>query len=138
MTDPSESDSSSSSTPSSSASSRSSAAPSSPVDLVATTRLIVEKLQLGGENVLMNHLLESKGAGERTVARILDVLFALNVAKVEDQRGREARSSRAYAYRSGYALARPMPIHEMRERVRQLEARVEAQPSSARKRVKTR
>jgi hypothetical protein len=87
---------------------------------MAATRKIIETLQSSGENVLMDHLVGKKkdgGPKETTVSRILDVLFQLRVAKVEELRGRENRPSRAYAYRTGYALGQPIPIHEIRKRL---------------------
>ena len=48
--------------------------------------------------------------------------LALDVAKVEEHRGRDARPSRAYTYRSGYALPSPVPIAEIRSRIEHAKA----------------
>ena len=46
-------------------------------------------------------------------------------AKIEELRGKDARPSRAYSYRSGYALPSAIPIGEIRQRIEQAERAVE-------------
>jgi len=62
---------------------------------------------------LMDELIEAADADEWEVARILDVLVGLNIAAIEKQRGNTLRNSRAFAYRTGYALSRPVNLHTL-------------------------
>jgi len=91
-------------------------------ELVATAKEVIAKMQTAGENILMNLLVKREGPREATVARILEVLFLLDVAKVEEHRGRDARPSRAYTYRTGYALPAPVPVAEIRSRIARAKA----------------
>ena len=86
-------------------------------ELVSTAKGVVAKLQTMGENVLMNSLVQKNGPREATVCRILEVLFLLDVAKVEDHRGRDSRPSRAYTYRTGYKLEAPIDIADIQLRL---------------------
>ena len=82
---------------------------------------IISTLQRRGENVLMDELIEAANVEEWEVARILDVLVSLQLAGIERQRGNTLRSSRAFAYRNGYALSKPVPLDTLRDTIAEQE-----------------
>lgn len=74
------------------------------------TQAILDILQRRGENVLMDDLIEAAKNDEWEVSRVLDVLIGLNLVGIEKQRGNHLRNSRAFAYRTGYALPKPLKL----------------------------
>ena len=82
---------------------------------------LLEVLQKRGENVLMDELIEAAGTDEWEVARVLDVLLSLDLVAIERQRGNSLRHSRAFAYRTGYALAKPLDLSKLSDEIAKAE-----------------
>jgi hypothetical protein len=86
------------------------------------TLAIIDALQKRGSNVLMDELIDAADADEWEVARVLDVLVAMNVAAIEKQRGNTLRNSRAFAYRNGYALPKQVKLDTLSDDIAEEEA----------------
>ena len=100
---------------------------------IKVTKAIIGELQKRGENVLMDDLIEAAQVEEWEVARVLDVLVSLHIAGIERQRGNELRSSRAFAYRNGYALPKQIHLESIKDSILQQEITLDIRHSNIKK-----
>lgn len=101
---------------------------------IKVAQALVATLQSKGENVLMDELIDAAApADEWEVTRVLDVLVGLQLAGIERQRGNTLRNSRAFAYRTGYALPKPVPLENLKESLEQQESAMEQRLSNVKR-----